>query len=154
MTKEPSIYWYNCIREIRQSVYGRDNRKPIADAIEELKQLTDNGETVFSLLPMSRIEAVLDQNIIDWTETVANVIKPNYKASVTTDDNLLVSLISGNDYLLTDNRSGDSLNLISGLDYRLVAGENEWRTSALSVGSYTEYEEVPHYESYTLVVNP
>lgn len=32
-----SVYWKNCIREIRQAVYGRDNRKPIADAIEGLE---------------------------------------------------------------------------------------------------------------------
>lgn len=34
-----SIYFNNCIREIRQSVFGRDNRKPIADAIEEVKSM-------------------------------------------------------------------------------------------------------------------
>ena len=31
-----SVYFYNCIRAIRHTVYGRDNRKPIADAIEKL----------------------------------------------------------------------------------------------------------------------
>ena len=32
-----SIYFNNCLREIRQTVYGRDMRKPVADAIEEVK---------------------------------------------------------------------------------------------------------------------
>lgn len=31
-----SVYFRNCIRGIRQGVFGRDNRKPIADAIEML----------------------------------------------------------------------------------------------------------------------
>lgn len=31
-----SAYHKNCIAEVRQSVYGRDNRKPIADAINAL----------------------------------------------------------------------------------------------------------------------
>lgn len=34
-----SLHFNNCIREIRQSVFGRDNRKPIADAIEEVKSM-------------------------------------------------------------------------------------------------------------------
>ena len=34
-----SIHFNDCIREIRQSVFGRDNRKPIADAIEEVKSM-------------------------------------------------------------------------------------------------------------------
>lgn len=33
-----SIYFENCLREIRHSVYGRDNRKPIADAITQIEE--------------------------------------------------------------------------------------------------------------------
>lgn len=41
-----TVYFDNCIREIRQSVYGRNNRKPIADAIE---RVNDSGQRAWHL---------------------------------------------------------------------------------------------------------
>ena len=38
-----SIYFKNCLRAIRHTVYGRDNRKPIADAIEQIRTFNDGA---------------------------------------------------------------------------------------------------------------
>lgn len=34
-------YLNGCIKEIRQSVYGRDGRKPIADSLEQVNKIID-----------------------------------------------------------------------------------------------------------------
>ena len=51
-----SIYFNYCIKAIRRIVYGRDNRKPIADAIEEVKQnATSHGYII------KRLDASVEQ---------------------------------------------------------------------------------------------
>lgn len=40
-----TVYFDNCLIEIRHSVYGRDNRKPIADSIEMAEKRGSDKET-------------------------------------------------------------------------------------------------------------
>ena len=40
-----TVYFDNCLIEIRHCVYGRDNRKPIADAIEMAEKRGSQKDT-------------------------------------------------------------------------------------------------------------
>ena len=54
-----SVYFYNCIRAIRQTVYGRDNRKPIADALLAL----ESDITGYRSDDVQNVKAVIQRKI-------------------------------------------------------------------------------------------
>lgn len=140
-----NIYINNCIREVRQCVYGRDNRKPIADAIEQIKSY---GRFIHRL---NRMDMELNHDVIDWIEKVPRTVYVNFEAESDTTD-LSVSLISGEDNLLTDLRSSDAISVIENDDHLLSFGEN-WDADELEQGSFVVYDDVPHYETYYLVLS-
>ena len=58
-----SIHFMGCIREIRNAVFGRDNRKPIADAIVELH---DSGANVRHLTSVDTEVYDKDPTLTDY----------------------------------------------------------------------------------------
>ena len=63
-----SVYWKNCIREIRHTVYGRDNRKPIADAIEQLAENDFDKEKLDEMAAKLRtgVHSVIAEPFESW----------------------------------------------------------------------------------------
>ena len=103
-----SIYFDNCLREIRQGVYGRDMRKPIADAIEQIKKIsTEDRHRILN------VEAILNPNIIDWIDTVPYTIYLNFELESADTTGITIVSVSGNDYRVEDSRSEDVVELIS-----------------------------------------
>ena len=143
-----SLYFNNCIREIRQTVYGRDMRKPVADAIEQVKESSSR----VTAKRLAGAEAELDPNVIDWVERVARTVYVNYAAKTDLPTNLELSKIRLDDYLMIDTKIGDNTQLISGDDYLLTLNGNGWAEDELNAGSYVVYDEVPHHETYFLVL--
>lgn len=70
-----SAYWVNCIREIRHSVYGRDNRKPIADAIEKTRTWNKNEVERIAEEAIRDAKNIKDEAIQDIKETCENAIE-------------------------------------------------------------------------------
>ena len=141
-----SVYFNNCIEAIRHTTYGRDNRKPIADSIEELKSV---GHIVRHLIST---EAVLNTDIIDWYEYIPHTIYTNYEPSILSGRGCTVSDLGNNDYLMNDGAYGDSVSWVSADDYLLNFGDR-WSVNHMDEGSYIEYEAVPHYDTYTWVLH-
>lgn len=81
-----TVYFDNCIKEIRESVYGRDNRKPIADALEILKP------------DLESISARYSSEISDLTSQIQNKID-GIQTNMFNGAN--VQLISDGNYALT-----------------------------------------------------
>lgn len=61
-----TVYFNNCIRAIRHTTYGRDNRTPIADAIETVKAEGNTVEHVVSsdIQPMSQSAEETDFRLV------------------------------------------------------------------------------------------
>ena len=144
-----SIYFDNCLREIRQGVYGRDMRKPIADAIEQIKKIsTEDRHRILN------VEAILNPNIIDWIDTVPYTIYLNFELESADTTGITIVSVSGNDYRVEDSRSEDVVELISDQqnNYRITFGDAKWDLSELEEGSRVEYAYIPHLESYSLTL--
>ena len=123
-----SVYFVNCLREIRQTVYGRDMRKPIADACEqtyggatkdsrEVKPLlTDTRNALNSVLVSTRLIPTGDSN-----------------CGIVGSSNMSAVSILGADYRITDETDVDFTQRVSGIDYKgIILDPN-------TVGSGGEY---------------
>ena len=135
------------IREIRQTVYGRDMREPIADAI--LKVKLDDRKVELPERP-THAEAVLDESIVDWIEYRPRTIYINYEAGSSSTTSMSVSSLGGDDYMLNDFRTEDDASLISGSDYRLNLDDSIWTSTEMDYESYIVYDRIEHKESYVL----
>ena len=148
-----SAYFNNCVREIRQCVYGRDNRKPIADAIERLNRGIDNGQNIIVGTPWNNMGVVVNSDIIDWIEQNMQIEYIDYLAKNSSSGNMTLSFMEKDDYRLIDSKSGDVVSLISGDDYLLTFGGTGWSNEGIERNGYFVNVYVPRYETYTLVVN-
>lgn len=84
-----SVYFNNCIRAIRQTVYGRDNRKPIADCLLTLEH---DIEVLYSTT--AGVEAVSkNKEVNEFLKSIRDSMTPYSSTSA--------ELLSGNDYRLT-----------------------------------------------------
>ena len=135
------------IREIRQTVYGRDMREPIADAI--LKVKLDDRQIDLPERP-TYAEAVLDESVIDWIEYRPRTVYVNYEAGSENTTSLALSLIESEDYLMNDFRTGDGVVSINDDDYRLHLGDSRWTSAEMDEGSYIVYDRIEHKETYVL----
>lgn len=135
------------IREIRQTVYGRDMREPIADAI--LKVKLDDRKVELPERP-THAEAVLDESTVDWIEYRPRTVYVNYEAGSSSTTSMSVSSLEGDDYMLNDFRTEDDASMISGSDYRLNLDESRWTSSEMDYESYVVYDRIEHKESYVL----
>ena len=145
------------IREIRQTVYGRDMREPLADAILKLDAMVENEPAIITYSRIAKVEPVLLEDIIDWTEIIEHVIPilaTDYQTYNAGSNRLRADPISDDNYSLIDNAGYDTTELISGNDYLFIMDESYWSNTGLNPSSYIEYEEVPHRETYELVINP
>lgn len=136
------------IREIRHTVYGRDMREPIADAI--LKVKLDNRKIDLPERP-THAEAVLDEGIVDWIEYRSRTVYVNYEAGSSNTTSMSVSTLGGDDYMLNDFRTEDDASLISGSDYRLNLDDSRWTSTEMDYESYIVYDRIEHKETYMLV---
>lgn len=117
------------IVEIRRTVYGKAMREPIADALTHLKDKYIN--TVVKRLNSVEIRAVKDYDDEFYIDS----------GGVT---DLLVTGLENNNYLLTDNRGSDSVDLIEGTDY-LYEQDNLLWTSVMINDEDRDYYLILHY---------
>lgn len=136
------------IREIRQTVYGRDMREPVADAI--LKVKLDERKIDLPERP-THAEAVLDESIVDWIEYRPRTVYVNYEVGSSSTTDMSVSSLGGDDYMLNDFRTQDDASLISGSDYRLNLDDSRWTSTEMDYESYIVYDRIEHKETYMLV---
>ena len=148
-----SVYFNNCLREIRQCVFGRDNRKPIADAISMAKDTMP----LYNVKWLNKVEVNNDTNVIDWIEQRSRTVYVNYRGD-TSSTGIAVTTNDSGETVLVDSRMDDTgglkdrATLISGSDYLLTVNNNDWSASGLAEDSYIVYDQIPHYESYTLTL--
>ena len=136
------------IREIRQTVYGRDMREPVADAI--LKVKLDDRKVELPERP-THAEAVLDESTVDWIEYRSRTVYVNYEAGSSITTSMSVSSLGEDDYMLNDFRTEDDASLISGSDYRLNLDDSRWTSTEMDYESYIVYDRIEHKETYMLV---
>lgn len=134
------------IREIRQTVYGRDMREPIADAI---LKLNTSGRPVITDRPI-HADAVLDDSIVDWIEYRPRTVYVSYEAASNDTTSMSVSVIESDDYLLSDFRVNDSIVLLKNDDYQVNLGDSRWTSTEMIDGSYIAYDRIEHKETYVL----
>ena len=145
-----SVYFVNCIKAIRHIVYGRDNRKPIADAIEFVKK--ESAGIIAKRL--EEVEAILDTSKISWIERRSYTIYVNYYTNSDSTTDLTESRIGvTDDFLITDSRSADTVALLVDEDYLLTLGDSSWSQRTLEDGKVEIIYDVPHYDTYTLVLD-
>ena len=163
------------IREIRRTIFGRDMREPIADALEsftpagdshdidevtnfrneKLQELRDTVPTLTAAEQKhaQRVESITtleQQKEIEWIETITHIVHdPPTIYSLNGNNNISATLISDSDYLLND--AGSSTAVISDDEFLMTAGSN-YATEALDDPTHEEYEYVIHWvPDFTLI---
>lgn len=142
----------NDIVEIRRTVYGRDMRKPIVDALMHLKENHSDVE----IKRLNEILAELDESTVDWIEHASEVVFVNYEAETDGSYGLILTNLEGEDYRLMDNRQGDTVEHPQEMpenDYSLVMNDEHWDQSELEEESYVANTEIPHQETYVMVLD-
>lgn len=153
MAKKRSVYFDNCIKAIRNTTFGRDNRKPIADAICMAKDVIPQ----YNIKWLNKVEAIHATNVVDWIEQRPRTVYVNYSCN-TSSTGVAVTTNDSGETVLVDSRTDDTgsakdrATLISGSDYLLTVNNSDWSADGLAEDSYTVYDQIPHYETYTLVL--
>lgn len=66
-----SGYFKNCLKAIRQTVYGRDNRKPIADAIEKVDTANRHHIEQYAKYALEEAKEKRDSAIAECNEMIS-----------------------------------------------------------------------------------
>lgn len=148
-----SVYFKNCIREIRHTVYGRDNRKPIADAIQQID--TFYRKLVYEMSPTldymeNKLQRAIGSIVPEPMETwytydyrdvqLLESEDAEDKIAEAVTDQLSVGAVEEDDFLLTDSIDDDTTIVISEDDYA-------WEMPNPIVETH-----VHHGEDYMLVI--
>ena len=117
-----SVYFKNCLEAIRHTVYGRDNRKPIADSISSIvpkfAYMNDKlGRALGSVtLIANETWYTYDYENVNFEDIDGDAAN---QMAIAKKNNITAELIGGNDYFFVDGIDGDSVSAIAGNDYLL-----------------------------------